>query len=372
MEVTMLLSRLDQTGMTTHTLDLAGALVRKGVKVTVITGWNENKDDVADALKMRLVGTGASVKTFYAPNRKSGIRSIFSAICLLNIIVRSGGVLHVQSPYLSWAPWLLGRKFISTLHVADLVKCLYYKNATHLIAISNETKEYAQRVFGYKDDDITIINHGVSEEFAAVDDHDTIVKNRKRLKLPVDKLILTIVGSIEPRKGHDILLKAVAQLKSESRSKIHIVFLGSDKTESRDNTRWLERTIAETHTADIVSHFEYQDSKLFYRISDIFLLPSWLEGFPLVVVEAMLSGCLCIRTDAEGAFEQIINGETGYVFPKGDVNALTHILENVINDDELRSRISMAGRQYALTHFVSDVMAANTIEVYKKLQNNNE
>lgn len=91
MEVTMLLSRLDQTGMTTHTLDLAGALVRKGVKVTVITGWNENKDDVADALKMRLVGTGASVKTFYAPNRKSGIRSIFSAICLLNIIVRSGG-----------------------------------------------------------------------------------------------------------------------------------------------------------------------------------------------------------------------------------------------------------------------------------------
>ena len=195
------------------------------------------------------------------------------------------------------------------MHVADLVKCLYYKNASHLIAISNETKEYAMQVFGYRESDITIVNHGVSPDFSVQLTREQISQARKQLNLPIDKLILTIVGSIEPRKGQDILLKAIAELPKDCQDKVHIVFLGSDKTIDKHNSQWIERAISETGTTGLVSHFEYMDSKLFYRISDIFVLPSWIEGFPLVVIEAMLSGDLCIRTDAEGAYEQIIDGQ---------------------------------------------------------------
>lgn len=192
-----------------------------------------------------------------------------------------------------------------------------------------------------------------------------IVESRQHLELPVNKLLLTIVGSIEPRKGHDILLKAVTLLPRECRNRIHIVFLGSDKSNNKTNTKWLNKIIEETQTRDIVSHFEYQSSKLFYKISDVFILPSWVEGFPLVTIEAMLSGNLCIRTDAEGAYEQIKNGVTGYIFPKGDVGRLAQILKGIILDDKLRTSIAVHGRDYALSHFTSDIMAEHTLSVYK-------
>lgn len=362
----MLLSRLDQTGMTTHTIELAEALVRKGHNVTILTGWNKIPDTVALSLMDRLNNTGAKIKTFFAPDKSSKLKRALSAISLLiNVLMCKGGVIHVQSPYLSWAPWLLGRKFISTLHVADLVRCVYYKNATHLIAISNETKEYAKNVFCYKESEISIINHGVSADFATLLTPTQIVESRQHLKLPVNKLLLTIVGSIEPRKGHDILLKAVTLLPCECRNRIHIVFLGSDKSSNKANTKWLNKIIEETQTRDIVSHFEYQSSKLFYKISDVFILPSWVEGFPLVTIEAMLSGNLCIRTDAEGAYEQIMNGVTGYIFPKGDVGRLAQILKEIILDDKLRTSIAVHGRDYALSHFTSDIMAEHTLSVYK-------
>lgn len=362
----MLLSRLDQTGMTTHTIELAEALVRKGHNVTILTGWNKIPDTVALSLMDRLNNTGAKIKTFFAPDKSSKLKRALSAISLLiNVLMCKGGVIHVQSPYLSWAPWLLGRKFISTLHVADLVRCVYYKNATHLIAISNETKEYAKNVFCYKESEISIINHGVSADFATLLTPTQIAEHRQHLELPVNKLLLTIVGSIEPRKGHDILLKAVTLLPRECRNRIHIVFLGSDKSNNKTNTKWLNKIIEETQTRDIVSHFEYQSSKLFYKISDVFILPSWVEGFPLVTIEAMLSGNLCIRTDAEGAYEQIKNGVTGYIFPKGDVGRLAQILKGIILDDKLRTSIAVHGRDYALSHFTSDIMAEHTLSVYK-------
>ena len=69
----------------------------------------------------------------------------------LFIIWHRFDIIHIQSPYLSFMPWLLHKKFVSTLHVNDLIRCFYYKNATHLIAISRETKDYARRIFGYND-----------------------------------------------------------------------------------------------------------------------------------------------------------------------------------------------------------------------------
>lgn len=366
----MILSRLDQTGMTTHTLDLTAALVKKNHNVTLLVGQDELNDIISKDLTDKVATTGAEIETFYMCKKRSILGSIKSSISLIfHILKHPNHIIHIQSPYLSWAPWLLCRKFISKLHVNDLIKCFYYKNASHLIAISNETKEYAKRVFDYQESNITIINHGVSARFAETLNIDQKKEQRIKLHLPPDKIILTIVGSIEPRKGHDILLRSVALLPKSTKEKIHIVFLGSDKTNNKTNLSWLEKAINDTDCNDLVTRFEYQDSKLFYQISDIFVLPSWLEGFPLVTIEAMLSGNLCIRSDAEGAKEQIINGKTGYIFPKGDVKRLADILEQVIENDNLRLKISQNGRDYALQHFVSDVMANETIKVYKMISN---
>lgn len=367
MKITMILSRLDQTGMTTHTLDLAEALVRKKHHVTILVGRSSSENSVSKILVDKCISTGANIDWFPIPDRHSTISLLHSTIKLIFKIIKLRGVIHVQSPYLSWIPYILRKKFVSTFHVNDLIKCFYYKNATHLIAISKETKEYAKCKFGYKDDEISIINHGVSMEFSKRLTSKQITETRQALNLPVDKIIITLVGSIERRKGQDILLKAIEKLPQVTQDKLHIVFLGSDKTATQENEKWIEKVINDTRLRNKVTRFEYQDSKIFYQIGDIFLLPSWLEGFGLVVIEAMLAGNLCIRTDTEGASEQIEDGKSGFIFPKGDIEKLRDILAEVLENDSLRNQIAKNGRDFALEHFTSDVMAEKTLLVYKKI-----
>jgi len=367
MKVTMLLSRFDMTGMTTHTLELLRALVSENVDATLVVGYRRGVDVNKDALYMQALETGARVVTIGEPRRESALSKMRTAILLIYNILKSGGVIHVQSPYLSWAPWLLRRKFVSTFHVNDLVKCFYYKKATQLIAISNETRQYAMAMHGYKPEDITVVNHGVSMRFYGELTAEAVKEKRVELNLPTDKIVITLVGSVEPRKGHDILLKAVSALPAVTRGKIHVAFVGSDKTETGENDKWLHDVIAETATADMVSIYEYQDPELFYKVSDVFVLPSWVEGFPCAVIEAMLSGCVCVRSDTEGASEQIQNGETGFLFDKGDYRQLSKIMYDVIENESLRKKMASAGKQYAFDHFTSDVMAKNTIKVYNKL-----
>lgn len=297
-------------------------------------------------------------------------QSLFSKLRSVSAIVtymlaHRFDVIHVQSPYLSFIPWLLHKRFVSTLHVNDLVRCFYYKNATHLIAISNETKAYAKGVFGYQDSEITIVNHGVDIRFAKALTPEEKRDEKRRLDIPADKIVVGMVGSVERRKGHDLLLQAVKALPEELSSRLHMVFLGSSK-DGKTN-EWLDRQIEQSGLAKQVSRFEYQSPERFYKLFDIFTLPSRLEGFGLVVIEAMLSGCCCVRSDTEGAFEQIDNGKTGFIFENENVPQFSAILKQLVENPGLLKEVAQCGKQKALRQFTAEVMARNTMEIYKKI-----
>lgn len=173
-----------------------------------------------------------------------------------------------------------------------------------------------------------------------------------------------MVASIEKRKGHDILLKAIYHLSEELKSKIHVVFVGSSK-DGKTN-EWLQDLIKQ-YGEERVSCFPYQDPEAFYKIFDIFVLPSRLEGFPLVLIEAMLSGCCVLRSNTEGAYEQINSGVNGFIFENENVEQLTELLNTLIRDTSLMYKIAKAGKEKALKEFTSEVMAKKTLEVYKKV-----
>lgn len=362
MKILMILSSPDKTGMTTHTLDLSAALVKLGHQVTILTSIDKPCNNEQDLFLKQFSKNNVNTITFQ--RRKSIIGQIISTLQFLSVIAKKWDMIHVQSPYYSFMPWLLHKKFVSTLHVNDLVPCFYYKNATHLIAISKETKEYAKTVFGYQDQNITIINHGVSPKFATELTRDESDSVKKKLKLPLDKVVIGLVASIEKRKGHDVLLKAVYNLPTEIKSKIHIVFVGSSKDGKTNG--WLQHLI-DQYGEKRVSWFPYQDPEPFYKIFDIFVLPSRLEGFPLVVLEAMLSGCCVVRSNTEGASEQIDSGKNGFIFQNENVEQLTDILQQIIQDTSLRQHLAKAGKEKALAEFTSEIMAKKTITVYNKV-----
>ena len=87
----------------------------------------------------------------------------------------------------------------------------------------------------------------------------------------------------------------------------------------------------------------------------------------MVVIEAMLSGCCCVRSNTEGAYEQIEDGKSGYIFEDGNTDQLSDILSRLVSDAPLRKQVATAGREKALREFTSAVMARKTVEVYKKI-----
>ena len=358
----MILSSPDKTGMTTHTFDLSVALVKLGHSVTVLTGvdYPYNSEQMFFLKAFQESGVRVVVVrrgTGFVTNLHQTLKSLF-------VIAQKWDIIHVQSPYYSFMPWLCHKKFVSTLHVNDLVRCFYYKNATRLIAISKETKEYAKKVFAYDDKDITIINHGVSLRFATTFSEEEKILFKKERHIPCDKIIIGLVASIEKRKGHDILLKAIYNLPQNIKSKIHVVFVGSSK-DGRTNG-WLQELI-DQYGEGRITCFPYQDPESYYKIFDIFVLPSRLEGFGLVVVEAMLSGCCVLRSNTEGAYEQIDSGVNGFIFENENIEQLTDLLSTLMQDSTLMHRIAKAGKEKALKEFTSEVMARKTLEVYKKV-----
>ena len=84
------------------------------------------------------------------------------------------------------------------------------------------------------------------------------------------------------------------------------------------------------------------------RAVDIFTLPSHREGMPRSIIEAMMTGLPVVATDIRGSREEVVNGETGFLVPVRDAQALATALAGLADDGAFRWKIGSAGRARAL------------------------
>lgn len=96
----------------------------------------------------------------------------------------------------------------------------------------------------------------------------------------------------------------------------------------------------------VVMHGNTNEIEKFYRSAEIFALPSRVEGFPLVLVEAMSQGCACVSFSMQGAVSEIINdGEDGVIVEDGNLEEFSARLEQLMKNAELRLRYANNAKQ---------------------------
>lgn len=100
--------------------------------------------------------------------------------------------------------------------------------------------------------------------------------------------------------------------------------------------------------------------------SHVACLPSYREGMPKFLLEAMASGLPCVTTDTPGCREAVIAGETGLLVPSRDPEALAGALGRLLTDPGLRARLGEAGRARAVAEFSDEVVCAATLAVYEQ------
>ena len=177
--------------------------------------------------------------------------------------------------------------------------------------------------------------------------------------LPGERPRVVMVGRLAEGKGHEVLLDAVDAM-GESDGSVCIVGDGplSDSLAASIEERGLSEQVFLTGYRDDVPRI--------LAASDVVALPSFREGTPRVITEAMASGLPVVATDIAGIPEQVEDGESGFLIPTGDAEALADRLERLLADAELREQMGARGLK-RVERFSVETMVEKLGGVYQKL-----
>jgi glycosyltransferase involved in cell wall biosynthesis len=172
------------------------------------------------------------------------------------------------------------------------------------------------------------------------------------------------VGRLFPEKGQAVLLHAFARLAEQGcDAELELVGYGPDEERLRTLTHELGLTdrviFAGAVGQDAVAEH--------YRAASVFCLPSFYEGIPVVLMEAMASRRPVIATAVAGVRELVRDGETGLLVSPGRADELADALQRLLEDSGLRRKMGQAGRRYVERHYDIDSSADTLARLFGSL-----
>jgi glycosyltransferase involved in cell wall biosynthesis len=235
-----------------------------------------------------------------------------------------------------------------------------FKNAQNIITDSMSAKADILKYFRniIKEEQIVVIPLAASESFKKISDNNYLHKIRVKFKLP-DKYIL-FVGSIEPRKNLIGLLKAFCSIRSGIEHKI--VITGAKGWKNAQFYKFIKSNSLEN---DIIFTDYVDDEELpaIYNMADVFVYPSFYEGFGIPVLEAMRSGIPVIASSTSSLPEIVQN--TGILINPNNANEIAQALIKVLSDREFRDALIEKGTMRAKSFNWRDT-ARLTLDVINK------
>lgn len=201
---------------------------------------------------------------------------------------------------------------------------------------------------------------GVPEQYATVYsgiDVDAIGAADPASDLPGDRPRIVFVGRLVEGKGLRVLLDAVERLEHRPFS---VAIVGDGPLADE-----IDAEIDERGLSDDVFLLGYRDDvPSVLAASDLLVLPSFREGTPRVVSEAMAAGLPVVATDVAGVPEQVDDGETGFLVSPGDVETLVDRVDRLLADPDLRASFGEAARSRA-ERFSREAMLADLDDCYR-------
>lgn len=169
---------------------------------------------------------------------------------------------------------------------------------------------------------------------------------KKNLNIEKDSIVITTVARLTKEKGIIEFIKAFNKIVNKYFN-VYFLIVGSsfegDKEPIKEEE--IKNIIDDRYKEKLIFLGFRKDIPKILKASDIFVLASYREGMPKSILEAMAMYLPVVASDISGNKEEVVDGETGFLFLPGDYESLTNILMKLIEDNELRKKMGIKGRE---------------------------
>ncbi|WP_026731771.1 glycosyltransferase family 4 protein [Fischerella sp. PCC 9605] len=362
---------LDSSGVTTHMFNLARGLASLGWNVAIASGGQAGEHSYGPKT---FESNGIPHLDVPFPRLSFSVGDFIRAgksYLKMDAVVRkfNPDIIHVHyrstSPYVRAIQLQHQIPFVTTIHIEGLPDSFLHKITTfwgdRCISISADTSKYLIHNLSVSPSKIRLVYNGVDDSYFRPPTEAERCHARQKWNLGQEDKVVSIVARLEHTKGHDILIKALALLRAKGCDVIALVAgEGSMK-------KAFVQQAATAGVSDLVRFIGHTDSREVFWASDVSVLPSRVEGFGLVTVESMLCRVVPVRTPAAGAYEQIEDGNNGFIVLFEDYEALAMRLQQLLADKGLRNKMAEAALLTAKNKFTQKTMLEKTIAVYKEV-----
>lgn len=216
---------------------------------------------------------------------------------------------------------------------------------------------------------IKLLKYGIDvERFNASHFSQDFILRKKRIFGIEDKKIIGMVGRFLEEKGYLNLFEAFQLVKSKIPDAV--LLLVAPKDSGKVDT--LDKSIIHKYGIEndvILFGYESEitDMETIYPLMDVFVLPSFREGFPYSIMEASASGRPIVATDIRGCREAVEDGTTGILVPLNDYKTLAEALIYLLNNPQKAKEMGYNGRKKAEKEFDENIMFIKIKEEYERL-----
>ena len=385
----------DAGGMNVYVVESAKRIAASGVEVDIFTRANRSGlpevVEIADGVNVRHLEAGP-YDGISKDELPSQICALMSSFMHQEARLPMGhyDVLHSHYWISGQLGWLiserLGIPLVHTMHTMAKVKNLSLAEGekpepqvraigeeqvvgASAALIANSAAEAASLVSLYDacQDRVFVVPPGVDLTTYKVNGGKSAA--RKKLNIGQDKLMLAFVGRIQPHKGPEVLVRAVAELVAHAphlRSKLALVIMGGASGTGINEPDRLAKLATFLGIADLI-HFKEPVSRSeladWYRASDLVCVPSYSESFGLVALEAQACGTPVVASAVGGLRTAVSDGISGTLVDGHDSKAWASVISRLIAEPQRRVLLSMGALDHA-KKFGWETTARQTLDVY--------
>ena len=231
----------------------------------------------------------------------------------------------------------------------------------YFVPCSQFVKNSYERHYGIDEKRTQVIYNSADPKLLEVSESD-LQKTREELALPPDAFVYLNIGRLDPQKNHKVLFEAFRQVSTEiSNTVLLLAGIGGLEKELKklaedlgisEKTRFLGRR---------------NDVAALLELADVFVFPSFFEGLPVALVEAMFKSLPCIASRVEVFEEVIADGDTGLLIDPTSPTELRDAMIKLYQSESLRKSLGENAFRQAQTKFNSAAIAEQWERFYQKI-----